>query len=251
MGIVPTEMELILEQTQQGISHEVSRQSVKVKELQEILQVLKVTSAQGGKDYKMAERDYDWLKISSFFIIAVQTSGSGNTLHWQWELILPVGMPCAFYSQQSSPKLDAPSSLIANSWQWDLHSSGSGNTLHWQWELILPVGTLSWQVSRDMLCIPSFLMRNSSRARAKGLAMYSASVLDMVVLFYFFDDQLTNLSPNNYILPGVLFCYLAKVDAVQRLKENALRDYRCWFDVTVVGSRLMLLGKVDTTAEVT
>nr|GEW56654.1 hypothetical protein [Tanacetum cinerariifolium] len=64
MGIVPTEMELILEQTQQGISHEVSRQSVKVKELQERLQVLKVTSAQGGKDYKMAERDYAWLKIS-------------------------------------------------------------------------------------------------------------------------------------------------------------------------------------------
>nr|GFA12709.1 reverse transcriptase domain-containing protein [Tanacetum cinerariifolium] len=39
-----------------------------------------------------------------------------NNLHWQWELILPVGtlnlavgMPCAFYSKQSSPKLDAPS----------------------------------------------------------------------------------------------------------------------------------------------
>nr|GFC69624.1 hypothetical protein [Tanacetum cinerariifolium] len=26
-----------------------------------------------------------------FFIIAVQTPGNGNTLHWQWELILPVG----------------------------------------------------------------------------------------------------------------------------------------------------------------
>nr|GFB44539.1 reverse transcriptase domain-containing protein [Tanacetum cinerariifolium] len=42
----------------------------------------------------------------------------GNNLHWQWELILAVGtlnlvvgMPCAFYSQQSSSKLDAPSAL--------------------------------------------------------------------------------------------------------------------------------------------
>nr|GFC46181.1 hypothetical protein [Tanacetum cinerariifolium] len=46
------------------------------------------------------------------------SSGSGNNLHWQWELILlvgtlnlVVGMPCAFYSQQSSPKLDAPSAF--------------------------------------------------------------------------------------------------------------------------------------------
>nr|GEV85771.1 retrovirus-related Pol polyprotein from transposon TNT 1-94 [Tanacetum cinerariifolium] len=37
----------------------------------------------------------------------MQTFGSGDNLHWQWELILPVGtlnlavgMPCAFYSQQ-------------------------------------------------------------------------------------------------------------------------------------------------------
>nr|GEZ84916.1 hypothetical protein [Tanacetum cinerariifolium] len=46
------------------------------------------------------------------------SSGCGNDLHWQWELILPVGtlnlavgMPCAFYCQQSSPKLDAPSAF--------------------------------------------------------------------------------------------------------------------------------------------
>nr|GFA04704.1 uncharacterized mitochondrial protein AtMg00810-like [Tanacetum cinerariifolium] len=45
--------------------------------------------------------------------------GSGNNLHLQWELILlvgtlilAVGMPCAFYSQQSSPKLDAPSAFM-------------------------------------------------------------------------------------------------------------------------------------------
>nr|GEY79693.1 hypothetical protein [Tanacetum cinerariifolium] len=35
--------------------------------------------------------------------------------------------------------------------------------------------------------------------------MYSASVVDMAVLFCFFDDQLTNLSPNGCILPDVLF----------------------------------------------
>nr|GEX23048.1 putative reverse transcriptase domain-containing protein [Tanacetum cinerariifolium] len=46
------------------------------------------------------------------------SSSSGNNLYWQWELILPVGtlnlavgMPCAFYSQQSSLKLDAPSAF--------------------------------------------------------------------------------------------------------------------------------------------
>nr|GEU96972.1 putative reverse transcriptase domain, ribonuclease H-like domain protein [Tanacetum cinerariifolium] len=34
--------------------------------------------------------------------------------------------------------------------------------------------------------------------------MYSASVLDMALLFCFFDDQLTNISYNRCILPGVL-----------------------------------------------
>nr|GEX80654.1 ribonuclease H-like domain-containing protein [Tanacetum cinerariifolium] len=38
--------------------------------------------------------------------------------------------------------------------------------------------------------------------------MYSASVLDMAVPFYLFDDQLTNLSPNSCILPDVLLRYL-------------------------------------------
>nr|GFA90333.1 hypothetical protein [Tanacetum cinerariifolium] len=60
-----------------------------------------------------------------FFIIAVQTPGSGSPFIWQWEppplavgtytgsgnSLLAVGMLCAFYSQQSSPKLDAPSAL--------------------------------------------------------------------------------------------------------------------------------------------
>nr|GEZ10127.1 hypothetical protein [Tanacetum cinerariifolium] len=42
----------------------------------------------------------------------LHSSGSGNTLHWQWELILPVGTlswqwEClAFYSQQKEPKAD-------------------------------------------------------------------------------------------------------------------------------------------------
>nr|GFB17837.1 hypothetical protein [Tanacetum cinerariifolium] len=49
----------------------------------------------------------------------------GSPFFWQWEhppmavgtytasgnSLLAVGMPCAFYSQQSSPKLDAPSAL--------------------------------------------------------------------------------------------------------------------------------------------
>nr|GFB84061.1 hypothetical protein [Tanacetum cinerariifolium] len=30
------------------------------------------------------------------------SSGSGNFLHWKWELLLAVGMPCAFYSQHAS-----------------------------------------------------------------------------------------------------------------------------------------------------
>ncbi|GJW57931.1 hypothetical protein Tco_0104662 [Tanacetum coccineum] len=34
--------------------------------------------------------------------------------------------------------------------------------------------------------------------------MYSAFVLDMSMLFCFFDDQLTNLLPNSCILPDVL-----------------------------------------------
>nr|GEW60302.1 hypothetical protein [Tanacetum cinerariifolium] len=43
------------------------------------------------------------------FTVTSRIMGSGNNLHWQWELILPVGtlnltvgMPCAFYSQQPS-----------------------------------------------------------------------------------------------------------------------------------------------------
>nr|GEV09030.1 putative reverse transcriptase domain-containing protein [Tanacetum cinerariifolium] len=50
--------------------------------------------------------------VASFFF------SRGNFLHWQWELLLVVGtlelavrMPCAFYSQQSSPKLDAPAAI--------------------------------------------------------------------------------------------------------------------------------------------
>nr|GEV74125.1 hypothetical protein [Tanacetum cinerariifolium] len=58
---------------------------------------------------------------------------------------------------------------------------------------------------------------------------------------------------------GTLWCdrghdgggFGVEVDVVQRLEEKALRDYCCWFDVSAVGSRLMLLGKIDTAAEVT
>nr|GEV42874.1 hypothetical protein [Tanacetum cinerariifolium] len=41
-----------------------------------------------------------------------------------------------------------------------------------------------------------------------------------------------------------------KDNVVQRLKENVQRDYWCWFNITAVGSRLMLLDKVDVAAEV-
>nr|GEW15589.1 hypothetical protein [Tanacetum cinerariifolium] len=41
------------------------------------------------------------------------------------------------------------------------------------------------------------------------------------------------------------------LDTSSKLKEKALRDKCRWFDVSAVGSRLMLLGKIDTAAEVT
>nr|GEX21850.1 hypothetical protein [Tanacetum cinerariifolium] len=84
-----------------------------------------------------------------------------------------------------------------------------------------------------MLCIPSFLMRNSSRSRAKGLvkmsanwAMYSTFVLDMAVVFCFFNDQLPNLSPNISILPDVLFlvswqpAWSASAKAIRAMQQS-------------------------------
>ncbi|GKA69451.1 hypothetical protein Tco_0775515 [Tanacetum coccineum] len=56
--------------------------------------------------------------------------------------------------------------------------------------------------------------------------MYSAFVLDMAVLFCFFDDQLTNLSPNSCILPDVLFlvswqpAWSASTKAVRAMQES-------------------------------
>ncbi|GKF14452.1 hypothetical protein Tco_0055914, partial [Tanacetum coccineum] len=56
--------------------------------------------------------------------------------------------------------------------------------------------------------------------------MYSASILDIVVLSYFFDDQLTNLSPNSCILPNVLFlvswqpAWSASVKVVRAMPES-------------------------------
>nr|GEX91564.1 hypothetical protein [Tanacetum cinerariifolium] len=85
----------------------------------------------------------------------------GSLFFWQWEhpplavgtytasgnSLLAVGMPCAFYSQQSSPKLDAPSALnffiiavqtpgsgISILLAVGTPSTGSGN-LYCQWEL--------------------------------------------------------------------------------------------------------------------
>nr|GFC53557.1 hypothetical protein [Tanacetum cinerariifolium] len=73
-----------------------------------------------------------------------------SLIFWQWEQpslvvgtytasgnsILAVGMPCAFYSQQSSPKLDAPSALKFSRIKW---SSGedafnhSASLEYWQY----------------------------------------------------------------------------------------------------------------------
>ncbi|GKA82541.1 hypothetical protein Tco_0789289 [Tanacetum coccineum] len=67
-GRVPTEMELVLEQTQQGTSYEVSRQSVKVKELQDkrILKTFKLSYQEKyehvgpkSQDHKMARLQDD------------------------------------------------------------------------------------------------------------------------------------------------------------------------------------------------
>nr|GEW05071.1 ribonuclease H-like domain-containing protein [Tanacetum cinerariifolium] len=88
-GIVPTKMELVVEQTQQGTSHEVLKDLIlqagnPVKEILFKLNLPdyrilkdggeeryehvgpKVTSSQDGKVYKMAKRDYAWLMISRF-----------------------------------------------------------------------------------------------------------------------------------------------------------------------------------------
>ncbi|GJU56279.1 hypothetical protein Tco_1229993 [Tanacetum coccineum] len=56
--------------------------------------------------------------------------------------------------------------------------------------------------------------------------MYSASVLDMTVLFCLFDDHLTNLSPNSCIFPNVLSlvswqpAWSASAKAVRAMQES-------------------------------
>ncbi|GKF14142.1 hypothetical protein Tco_0055604 [Tanacetum coccineum] len=56
--------------------------------------------------------------------------------------------------------------------------------------------------------------------------MYSSPVLDMAVLFCFFDDQLTNLSPNSCILLDVLFlvswqpAWSASAKAIRAMQES-------------------------------
>nr|GEU41194.1 putative reverse transcriptase domain-containing protein [Tanacetum cinerariifolium] len=65
-----------------------------------------------------------------------------------------------------------------------------------------------------------------NKAMALLLSQYKAYVLDMAMVFYFFNDQLTNLLPNNYILPGVLFlvswqpAWSASAKAVRAMKES-------------------------------
>nr|GEY64849.1 hypothetical protein [Tanacetum cinerariifolium] len=41
-----------------------------------------------------------------------------------------------------------------------------------------------------------------------------------------------------------------KDNVIQRLKENSLRSYYCWFNITAAGLPLVLLDKVDAAAEV-
>nr|GEU29382.1 hypothetical protein [Tanacetum cinerariifolium] len=41
-----------------------------------------------------------------------------------------------------------------------------------------------------------------------------------------------------------------KDNVVERLKENAKRNYYCWFNITAAGSTLVLLDKVDVVVEV-
>ncbi|GKC51563.1 hypothetical protein Tco_1074308 [Tanacetum coccineum] len=56
--------------------------------------------------------------------------------------------------------------------------------------------------------------------------MYSTSVLDMVVLFYFLDDQLTNLLPKSCILLDVLLlvswqlAWSASIKAISAIQES-------------------------------
>nr|GEZ19059.1 alpha/beta hydrolases superfamily protein [Tanacetum cinerariifolium] len=60
-----------------------------------------------------------------------------------------------------------------------------------------------------------------------------------------------NLEPDEWIKDSRCSKHMtAKVDAVQRLKENAQMDQCCWFNITTAGQRLMLLDKVNTAAEV-
>nr|GEW26926.1 ribonuclease H-like domain-containing protein [Tanacetum cinerariifolium] len=57
-------------------------------------------------------------------------------------------------------------------------------------------------------------------------------------------------SHSNYIEDCKVKFTTAKDNVVQRLKENAQRNYCCWFNITVAGSTLVLLDKVGAATEV-
>nr|GFB63113.1 hypothetical protein [Tanacetum cinerariifolium] len=59
-----------------------------------------------------------------------------------------------------------------------------------------------------------------------------------------------NVSDDPHVVSEPFEGTLKKDNVVQRFKENAQRDYWCWFNITVVGSTLVLLDKVGTAAEV-
>nr|GEX34744.1 reverse transcriptase domain-containing protein [Tanacetum cinerariifolium] len=92
---------------------------------------------------KKKKEEHSCLLSHCFFIIAVQTPGSrisillavGTPSTGSGNSLLAVGMPCAFYSQQSSPKLDAPS--VLNFFIIAVQTPGSGISI------ILAVGTSS------------------------------------------------------------------------------------------------------------
>ncbi|GKE00370.1 hypothetical protein Tco_1388353 [Tanacetum coccineum] len=74
--------------------------------------------------------------------------------------------------------------------------------------------------------------------------MYSASILDMVMLFCLLNDQLTNLSPNSCILPDVLLlvswqlAWSASTKAVRAMQES----FTYYRPILMVPLRFLKLG---------
>nr|GFA40210.1 reverse transcriptase domain-containing protein [Tanacetum cinerariifolium] len=82
------------------------------------IQLLPIERSAHAEDIAESETAIAQIFLANFWQCHLLSSGSGNNLHWQWELILPVGtlnlavgMPCAFYSQHARliyPISDSP-----------------------------------------------------------------------------------------------------------------------------------------------